>query len=173
MPSSREVVLNLALSGDELKAVIKADVDRLLAAEGMLVSNAAFGKVAYTLALKLYLDNPFFPESLTRVDSQPIPAAKMEATPAMVAITRPPLPPSPTRGVGGTVLHRDIASPNVERVRLGIPIPVLVAQQDGTKTVEKVQYPQPDPPAEDAYVWTIDETEARRRGYNIIEDTGE
>jgi len=173
MPSSREVVLNLALSGDELKQVIKADIDRLLAAEGMLVSNAAFGKVAYTLALKLHLDNPYFPKSLTRVDSQPMPTKDVEADPKLAAITRPPLPPSPTRGVGGTVMHRDITSPNVERVRLGIPIPVLVAQQDGTKTVEKVQYPKPDSPAEDAYVWTIDETEARRRGYNIIEDSGE
>jgi hypothetical protein len=168
MPSSREIVLNLALSGDELKEIILADISRLLRAEGMLSSNAAFGKVAYTLALKLHLDNPFFPESLTRIDSQPATLRQVEDSPALASVMRPPLPSSATRSVGGTVIHRDIASPNVERVRLGIPVPVLVEQQDGTKTVERVKYPPEQAPVDDG-MRVVDETEARRLGWNIIE----
>jgi len=169
MPSAREIVLNLALSGDELKEVIRADIDKLLRAEGMLVSNAAFGRVAYTLALKLYLDNPFFPESTTRLDSQPASLSQQEDSPNLVALERPPLPASDKLGVGGTVLHREIDSPNMERVRLGIKVPVQVQQQDGTKTIERVKYPPQEMPTDATDAMVVDETEAKRRGWNIIE----
>lgn len=172
MPSAREITLNTALSGDELRQIILADVPRLLAAEGMLASNTAFGRVSYTLALKLHLDNPFFPSSVTTLPSVPATPQQVEATPALAAIERPPLAPSSTRAVGGTVAHRDITSPNVERVRLGIPVPVLVEQQDGTKTTERIKYPASDASDDDG-LRVVDETEARRLGWNIIEDTGE
>ena len=169
MPSSRESVVNLALSGDELKDIIRADIDRLLAADGMLSSNAAFGKVGYTLALKLYTDNPFFAPQVTTVVSQPASIQQLEDNPKLASVERPPLPASEKMTFGESVLHREIDSPNRERVRLGIPVPVQVQQQDGGRTIERVQYPKQDTQDDDQYVGLVDEAEARRRGWNIIE----
>jgi len=169
MPSSREIVVNTALSGDELRQILLADFPRLLAAEGMLRSNAAFGRVSYTIALRLELDNPFFPESTTRITSLPVDPKQAEADPTLKALERPPLAsPSPDAGSGGTVARRKIDSPNAERLRMGLPVPVLVDQQDGTRSQQYVQYPAP-PGSGDTGLSIVDESKARDLGWNIID----
>jgi hypothetical protein len=59
----------------------------------------------------------------------------------------PALEPVPLGGegvtTGGTTVQRTVTSPNAERVREGLPVPIEVRQQDGTKTVERVVYPKP------------------------------
>jgi hypothetical protein len=167
MPSSREVVINSALSGAELKELIRADIERLLTAEGMLASNTAYGRVAYTLALRLHLDNPFFPQSTTTLHSQAASVQQIEANPELEALDRPPL--GGNASVGGTVAHRAIASPNQERLRLGLPVPVRTQQQDGSSIIEKIKYPKPDSDTSEQGLTVVDESEARRLGWNIIE----
>jgi hypothetical protein len=127
--TGREKVANKPLSGAELKGIIRADFDRLLSNEGILSDYLAHGRIAYDIVLKLHLDNPFNPESESHVASVP------------ATITDP----SPELVTAEDRASRTIDSPNAERLRMGLSVPVEVKQQDGTLTTEQVKYPpQPE-----------------------------
>jgi hypothetical protein len=171
MPSLKEIVVNTALSGEELKVVLRDYFERLLTAEGMLTPNAAFGRVSFTLALRLHIDNPWMRDyPATTFKSERASPAAIAEQPSLVALERTPLAdPSPDAAKHTTTLHANVESPNAERVRLGIPVPVVVEQRDGTRSVERIKYPKPaDDPATDP-LHVMDEAEARAAGHNIIE----
>jgi hypothetical protein len=137
MPTANEVVTNKALSGTEVKEIILLDVNRLLDAEGLLSHYVAYGRISYDVTVRLHLDNPMMRESSVTVASKPQAGTVIEAPPLTA--------PSKESVASGTNVHRDITSPNAERLRHGIPVPVVTRQQDGTQQTELVKYPpQPD-----------------------------
>lgn len=169
--TSRETAVNRPLSGSELKERIRADCDRLIEAEGLLSSSVAYGRVSYELVLRLHVRNQ--PASVTKLMSQ-IVGRNVVAMPGnehLAAIEPPPLrdasgKPDPDAVASSHTLHRDVTSPNAERVRLGMPVPVETRQQDGTKTTEHIKYP-PDPSLGEGQVRVDDTTEEARREWKL------
>ncbi len=142
MPTNSERVVNRPLSGDELKILLRADFERLLASEGMLSPHIAFGRIAYTIDLRLHMDNFVMPESHSTIASRPPAVNVLPTKPELAAVEAMPLAePSPKVAVGATRLTRSIDSPNAERLRNGLPVPVEVTQQDSTRTTQHITYP--------------------------------
>ena len=182
MTTMRETAINKPLSGLELRALIERDfVDRLLPNEGSLSAHIAYGRVAYEIRLVMHTGNPLMPRTEISVESQPVGVNALAelkndkgevvrpARPELAAIERP------VRGssgitIGGTKLTRAINSPNAERVREGLPVPIEVRQQDGTKTIEKIVYP-PEPGAGDGDMRVEDATEEARTAWNGLPST--
>ena len=131
MPLNEKVV-NKGLSGEELKKVIADDfINRLLPNEGLLSPYVAFGRFGYTITLKLHLDQPELRDypSITVKGGESVPLTGPLEKPEVAAHT----------------LTRTIDSPNAERVRFGIPIPITKKGLDGTIQQEMVTYPpQPE-----------------------------
>lgn len=133
MPTSSERVVNKALSGTETKELILKDCQRLVDNEGTLAAHIAFGRVAWTLQLTIHTGNVYYPESTIKLDGS-APSEKL-----------PLVDPPDDSSLGQTTLHRNVTSPNEERVRVGMPIPVETRGQDGTRQTEMIQYPpQPE-----------------------------
>jgi len=141
MPGHEET-LNLPLNGEELKAIILRDAQRLVDNECMLMANVAFPRVSYVLTLKLHMANPFFPESGNEIQSKAPTPTELQSNPALSSVEPPPLLNVQGGGeVGATSLTRTIDSGNAERLRNGMGIPCLVPQNDGTKSQESIVYP--------------------------------
>ena len=150
-PTSREVVTNRALSGTELREIIRQKLDVLMENEGLLTSHVAYGRIAFTLGLRLNLDNMMMRESYIEGSS---------ATPAVNDPSAPPLeaPPlvnaSPEEIIAGGEIEYSIDSPNAERLRHGLPVSIMVKQPDGTTTQEQVTYPHDESLGEGAQTIT-------------------
>jgi len=161
--SSRETVVNRALSGDEYKKIILADFARLLDNEQMLSPHIAFGRVSHTLRCVIHVDNPHIPDSTITLDSK-------RANDVPIVDAFPLVNASEVAELGAMELTRQISSPNAERLREGMPIPCHVKQQDGTTSLEQITYPPgsfPDlPPGE---VILRDVTEQARQQFKIVE----
>lgn len=133
MPSSNERVVNRALSGTEMKELIRADFEKLLANEGLLSDYMAYGRVSWTITLKLHMDNYLNPESESQTSSRP----------EQPGVESFPLENTTGKDVRTAVeAKRTVTSPNQERIRAGMPVPVAVRQHDGTTTIEHVNYPK-------------------------------
>jgi hypothetical protein len=157
-PTANEVVTNRALSGTELREIIKLDIERLLDGEGLLSHYVAYGRISYDLTLRLHLDNPMRPESAVTVASKVTHDTAIEA---------PPLTePSDKAVASGSNLHRDITSPNAERLRHGLPVPVTTRQADGTTQTEQVKYP-PQPELGPGEVEITDTTKEVREAWKV------
>jgi hypothetical protein len=169
--TARETVVNRALSGSELKKLILADAQRLVDNEGLLSPHIAFGRVGYTLTLKLHTDNPYVPDSSITMASRGASVQELAARPELSSLEIAPLTlPSPSAEVGAMELTRDITSPNAERLREGMAIPVLVKGQDGTTTTESISYPEgsfPDLPAGEIMI--RDSTEMAKQQWGLVE----
>ena len=150
MTTLRETAINKPLTGLELGEIIRRDMERVIQGEGSLSAHIAYGRVGYEIILRIHTGNPYMPVTENSVRSRPD-----VATPEVEA---PPLVDAPAdASIGGTTLTRNITSPNAERVREGLPVPVEVRQQDGTKTVENVVYPKAKD-AGDGDVTVVDST---------------
>jgi hypothetical protein len=137
-PTGRETVVNKALSGGELKKIILADCQRLVDAEGLLSEHIAFGRVAYSITLRLQIDNPYAAKDGVTIVSVP----KRDSSGQLGVVESLPLAsPSPATELGAMTLDRKIDSPNAERLREGLPVPVVVKGQDGTTQTESIKYP--------------------------------
>ena len=123
MPATSEKVVNKALSGAEMKEIIRKDFDRLLDNCGELSHYVAYGKAGWKILLTLQTGNPRSPESRTTIDGgEPIDEVS-----------------------GAKELEHTFDSPNQERLIAGMPIPVITKQLDGTTQTQMVQYPaQPE-----------------------------
>lgn len=156
MPTNREVVPNTKLAGHEIRKILAADFERLLDNEGLLSAHIAFGRVSYTIDLKMHIDNPFHPESHIHTASRQIGRNIVSDNPDLAAIEPSPLDnPSADATVEALRLTRNITSPNAERVRHEMPVPAIRRQADGTTTTEKITYPLdalPDLPPEDVAI---------------------
>jgi hypothetical protein len=168
MPTSNEVLPNKPLTGTELKEELRQDFERLLENEGLLQPYVAYGRIAYELKLTLHLDNQMSNHSESRITSR---------TPAKNAERRPPIEPFPLDNpsdsniLAATKLTRQVDSPNEERIRAGMPVPVDIRNSDHTVTSENVQYPKDYLKDElgEGKVKIEDEPEdMTRRGWNLL-----
>jgi hypothetical protein len=159
-PIANESVVNKALSGMELREIIRADFERLLENEGLLSHYLAYGRISYDLTLRLHLDNPMQRESSINIASKPQANTPIEA---------PPLDHTSSKAVAsGANVHRDINSPNAERLRHGLPLPVVTKGPDGTVQTEMVKYP-PQPDLGPGEVTVTDTTKETRSAWKTTE----
>src|SRR5262249_33596789 len=127
-----------------LREILRQDCERLLDAEGLLSAHLAYGRISYDITLRLHLDNALIKESVTTVESRRAARNALNTLGGRDAALEPPPPlaqPGPESAVSAQTLSRTIESPNAERVRTGLPVPVRVRQQDSTVTEELVRYP--------------------------------
>lgn len=190
MPTHNESVPNRSLNGAELKQILISDFIDLCEQEGMLSNHLAYPRVGYTLTLELHLDNVLNPTSRITRSSRPI-AHNLPNEPGFGVLDAPPLVPTEicsTCGAvrdehpnwdcstysatplepAGTRLDRLITSPNSERIRNGMPIPVEVKDHDGTTRTEQMIYP-PDETLGDGDVKTEDVTQETREKWGLDE----
>jgi hypothetical protein len=127
MPTTSERVVNRALSGTELQSYLKEVFNKLLANEGLLSPNIAYGRVGGVITLTLHLDNAYFPESKSTIEfGEKIPMKDVTAESEVAEQTA----------------EFEMDNPNAERVRLNLPVPVETKQLDGTKQIENILYPK-------------------------------
>jgi hypothetical protein len=158
-PTGRENVVNKMLGGEEIKSILRADFEKLLEGESLLSHYIAYGRLSYDLTLRLHLDNPMRPESEVRIASKSNAAAPQVAPP-------PLSDPSKESVASGTNLHRDIKSPNEERLRHGLTLPVVTTGPDGTIQTEQVKYP-PSPELGPGTIAITDITKETREAWQI------
>jgi hypothetical protein len=171
MPGTKEIVANKGLSGTEMQKIIRADFEKLLEGEGLLSAQMAYGRVSYDIRLRLHTGNPYHPESEISISSRVRSVQEIEANPAMAAVETPPLANPPDDAiVVGTEVARVVDSPNVERIRIGEPIPVSVKQMDGTVSTQHIQYPK-DPDAGDGNVAVRDVTDEALVDWKVKQGT--
>lgn len=143
--TSRETVVNKGLSGEEVKQLIRRDFERLLNNEGLLSAHVSYGRIAWDVRLRLHMENPMSPESDSQIGSQREGSNIIATRPELAAIERLPLTPAPASSVvSGQEVSHTVESPNLERVHAGLPVPVMVKQNDGTTSQQQVVYPSPD-----------------------------
>jgi len=163
MTTGHETVANKPLGGNELKEILRADFERLLEGEGLLSYYIAYHRLAYDITLRLHLDNPMRPESEVRIASQPNSKTPQATSP-------PLLVPSKESVVVGANLHRDIKSPNEERLRHGLTLPVVTTGPDGTIQMEQVKYP-PSPELGPGEVTLTDTSKETREAWKVTTPT--
>lgn len=142
MPTNRELVPNRPLAGTELAEIIRKDLDQMLRGDGLLSGHIAYGRVAYDLTLRLHMDNPAFPESVSKTASIKRTATELESAPHEAAIETPPLA-KPLTAEALPLAHRivrRIVSPNATRIEHGLPVTVQRRQLDGSVVDEQIHY---------------------------------
>lgn len=132
--SSFEKVINKALSGLEIKEILLRDFKKLLDNEGFLTNYVAYGRISWQILLKLNVDNHMMPESKSSTESRFLTDSGVDNFP----LSNPENDESRI-AIG---LERNITSPNVERIRNGMPVPAEIKQHDGTTGMENILYPE-------------------------------
>src|SRR5262252_1758923 len=97
MPTAAEQAYNKALSGTEVKELLKQDFDKLIANDGSLTDYVAYGRLSWKITLVLQTGNAFMPETTSVSEGGekfPMPDAVTEAY----------------------EVDHEVTSPNVERV---------------------------------------------------------
>jgi hypothetical protein len=173
MPTHNESVPNRALSAPELKQILLDDFMRLLEGEGMLSGGGmSFPRVGYTISLALHLDNHLNPESYIELHSKPLAHNVPDATPGKGQLFTAPLSRNDDgtqAEVAATRLDRMIQSPNAERLRVGLPVPMEVRDHDGTTRQESAIYP-PDEAFGDGDVTITDVTQEQRAKWGQLDE---
>ena len=160
MPTAREAIANRMLSGSEVRELLLRDFERILQGQGLLNSYVAYGRIGYTITLALHLDNPMVKEadSVSKVESRAGVAPGTESVPLAN--------PSADSTLSSTELSRNITSPNAERLRHGLSIPVESRGPDGITRSDSVSYP-PQPELGEGDVTLADATAKAREAWGI------
>lgn len=142
MPTASERATNKPLSGEEVKRLLTDDFLALLDADGMLQPHLAYGRISWQIRLTLHTGNPVVPESVSTAQSRQPSAQAIAAQPALASVL-PWMSGQATSHLRVTAadLTRKIVSPNAERIRTGLPVPVDVKQTDGTMITQSIKYP--------------------------------
>lgn len=144
MPALNEIVRNSPLSSAELAKLIREDFERVMSQFHEAQHNAAYPRVSYELLLVLHVDNSLYPMLDFNYRSRRKSNQEVTVDPALAGIEAFPLNPAPRiSGTAAEELSRVIDSPNQERLRTGIPIPVDIPQRDGSTIRENMIYPIP------------------------------
>lgn len=169
MPLQRETVVNKALNGRELKEILRQDFAKQLESNGLLTDYIAYGRIGYEIRLTLHLQDFNRTAPVTISPSRAPSIQQVEAVPELASIETFPLSSAaPDAVVDATRLTRNITSPNAERVRAGIGVPVQRRQQDGSLIEETVKYP-PDPTFGEGNIGLEDVSAATRKELGIPE----
>lgn len=149
MPIASETVPNRSLSAPEVRELLTRDFTRMLDGLSILQSCAAFGRVSWHLKLIIFNEQgvPTDIDLTSRAEAKNL----IEHTPSLAAVESHPLSPVETEGEQLTAINRlartlsrNVVSPNAERLREGLPVPVDIKQSDGTTRQETISY-APDP----------------------------
>ena len=168
MPTARETIVNKALNGEEVQSLLRRDFDRLLQNTGLLQKHIAYGRIGWSVVLTLHLDNPYHSEDITRTRSTPAGRNVVAEHPERGAIEQFPLADvSAEADLVSQTLHREIDSPNAERIRSGLPLSAEVRNLDGTRTTEEITYPE-DPSLGEGDVRITDTSDAERQAYDLL-----
>lgn len=156
-PTASEKVPNRALSATELRQLLSTDFERLLDNLSLLQSCSSFARVGWDLRIAIHIDNAMQGEHGIQDRSRAVagniingstgatPASRREPRPELAAVTTIPVPDaSDSAQLEAKSLHRDVDSPNVERLRNGLPVPIERRQADSTTVLEHVTYPPDD-----------------------------
>lgn len=158
MPLNTEVVANRPLSGTELQELLVRDFKTMLESDGALTNYAAYGRVSYRLELRLFLDNPATPSSVSVLESRRASQQQVAESPELEALVTVPQP-DPSKAIDltratdrflvrGRQRTRRIESPNRVRIENGLPIKVTSRDQGGEVVEREVKYNIEDlPPA--------------------------
>lgn len=131
------------LTAAEIVKLLDADYERLKQEFGELHSGAAYGRISWKIRIELGIARAFDPKPFIEQRSRRIASNVVSENAALAAVEPHPLPDAD--GVASVELERRVNSPNLERIRNGIPIPTTVTQRDGTHTIEPITYPKPAP----------------------------
>jgi len=147
MPTSNETIPNKALSGAELKAIMKEKFAHLLANDSMLSDHLAYGRISYDITIRLDFDSPYYAMPIVNtIASSPVGRNIVEPNnPELAAIeSGPPLkgPHTDKRMISGTNIRHEITNPNKERLAHGMSVPVDVKRNDGSVRTESIDYPR-------------------------------
>lgn len=153
-PTASEKVPNRQLSAAELRILLEADFSRLLDNLSLLQSCSSFARVGWDLRIAIHIDNALLGAHDIGDHSRPVagniingatgatPASRREPRPELAAVTAIPIPDATESAqLEAKSLHREIDSPNVERLRNGLPVPIERKQADSTTVLEQVTYP--------------------------------
>lgn len=167
MPTHAEKVPNRGLSGEEVKALLRQDFERLLANHGLLTAYAAYSRVGWVLDLRLIVDAIVMTDGTISQVSRPPSQQERDKRPELAAVDAPlRVAESRSAVVAGDRLTRRVDSPNAERLRAGLPVTVERRQQDGTRLSEQVTYP-PDDSQGDGNVTITDATPEARHALGL------
>ena len=146
MPTSNETIPNKALSGAELKAIMKEKFAHLLSNDSMLSDHLAYGRISYDITIRLDFDNPYYAMPIVNtIASSPVGKNIVKSAPELEAIeSGPPLkaPHTDKRMSSGTKIRHEINNPNKERLAHGMSVPVDVKRNDGSIRTESIDYPR-------------------------------
>lgn len=170
MPASNERIKNRPLSGSELAKIIHNNVGDILARDGMFTSRLAYGRVSYEVRVTLHLDNPAYPEHVSRTLSRGPSDQQGEANPALLSIEAgmPLKDPSPDAVVVSTEVTATIQSPNVARIEHEMPLISQALNANGVREDVEIKYTgdKPDPIAAGnvAKIADVSEDQAAKMG---------
>jgi hypothetical protein len=158
MPTHNERVPNKPLTGREVRELITRDTAKLLENFGLLSDHLAFYRISYDIRVRLHVDNLLDPTSETWTESRPAPPLDHPARDQQIeAIER----------------SRQIVSPNEERLRAGLPIPVTVRNPaERTVAEHDVQYP-PQPQLGEGTVREVSVEDEARAAWKILDEPQE
>lgn len=151
MPASNERIMNKALSGREVAAIIRKRVEEILAKDGMYSSNIAYSRVAFNIRVSLQANIAGLPEHITEIHSIAGSKTEVKNNPSMEALGVMPLelPADPEdEAISSTEIKEQIQSPNVARIEHGMPIPTgKMDPETGTERSITYTGDMPDPVA--------------------------
>ena len=166
MPASHERVPNKALSGAELKEIIKKEVAKILDRDGMYSNNLAYGRVSFEVRVSLHLDNPRYPLHISEVLSRPASKQEVETEPDLAALISPPLEDeSDDAVIVSTEEQVAIASPNVARIENDMPLTITTKDMDTgfpKEVQQKFKGSIPDPAEVGNVRKTVDSTQDQK-----------
>lgn len=142
-PTSRELVSNRPLRGDELRSIILRNIDEVLGQDHTMASHVAYGRVGFEIRVSLHFDNPSFPEHVITARSRKPSDNMVDASPELVAVEGPPPLDQPSGNDYVRVVERSdrIDSPNLARIANGLPVTIVRSDGAGHSTEEGVRYP--------------------------------
>jgi hypothetical protein len=129
-----EKISNKPLKGTELAKIIEDDLQRMLLRDGLLSEFIGYGKVAYSVTVKLMMDNPMYPEHTITVRSRTDKnKPEFEAGPLK----------NPTADAvkSGSKRTRTINNPNLVRVKRDMAVTSeFIDPQDGRIKEREIRY---------------------------------
>lgn len=129
MPASNEITANRPLSGTELREIMLRDLAAMLDRDGMFTPHIAYRRAAFSITVKLHVDNPMYPEHTVKVESKTPPRNIGKDDPKGALLPPPLKNPSEEAVIAGAVHEREIDSPNTVRAELALP--VTIVRKDG------------------------------------------
>src|SRR5215472_1629342 len=145
-PTASEVVPNKPLVSTELRELMLRDFEKLLDGWSLLNSIASFGRLSWQIKVTLVTEQST-QESVIESRQHPVNmiigegrlARSVPAPEQYRNVEAHPLKSALARAASRTLTHA-VTSPNAERLREGLEVPVDVRQSDGQTRQQNIKY---------------------------------